>query len=1145
MLDFTYAPRFGGEEQCPSLDIAYDHIQMDSKINAVQLPPFIKKFQIPQEFITDIKNQPLDNCWIYAMTAMYETFALASGFVSSKADATATLSETYMTYAMFDTRPADVAYKNMNGKQVLVDPVSSEKKYSGLVSTDGAAFLMRGDAHTPESIDPCDPQTTAATGLTDRFRDITTQKPRNYYLMGLKFLESARAPYPDQRFIDDVKINLFTYGAIAAGFYYSANRVNTVATSTTSGTLATYCEYPFPPITPTNLGGNHAVCIIGWDDDFPATNFNASHQPKRNGAFLAKNSWGSSGGYDGYIWISYEDETLRNLCCITDLDQTFYSKPLRIETHANFAMRYVYTPVSQTQTTFRCVYQSIDEDEQVWAIGLMCITPCLADVSLTVGSKVTPLLSNVLLEYAGYIVKTLPTPVAIGSKNTVYEISVTYHSVNGLPVAVPLELHDTKAYANVSLPAGRSFIDGTDVTTLAKVDHQDYGNIILSVILEGTSLDAKSTENAYQAVAVPTASSGRIDGLPSEYGSIPIEWRLEPFNTPNYYPSYKLPISQYRVTNKGGAIVSQGLVNTGSVSIPSLYLTAIIGEPTGYLMRKMFQTSIDAPSSYLFTKSAVTDDNKITIGGTFHAENVTVLVSCNGQKQQVTTDSSGNWSINDFVLYDAANGWKDEYGNSNILVELYDNQLTPVLICSGTQTVALSSPIQVTKKSGGGWIITIIGASAVVGILAALFYAATHGSATCPITILLNAGRYRFSSANARNQGYTNIEGSGSDGGTSLELSDGAFDSIGSAENLNVLTKVKVDGHLSSDNGSIYGGLAKKVTTGGTLKNCTISGEIEGGGQSHVGGLFGEGKDVTVIGCTSTVQVTGAISFGGIANTISGNSSVKRCEISGKSSAFGDIGGVAANIKGGIISDCYVTAELSGNQAAGIAATMSNSAIVRHCYSSCKLTASATGQAYGIAPGINGNTASLESNVSVCSHISGSTVGRVSRFAGIKNVAYSGIHCDAGVSFVNDGATLKPWSEFGTAALYSDLGWDVGGTWAFINSLMYIRLKDSAATYNYPFFIIAQTQSGKFRVKVMSALTVTGSKNAQMPLVKWTGLMPQSGFKASEGDFWASPNTFALTVPFLPTQAGNFNLALAGDLDGDTFSLILPLEVYN
>lgn len=51
---------------------------------------------------------------------------------------------------------------------------------------------------------------------------------------------------------------------------------------------------------------NHGIVIIGWDDHYSKTNFTQS--PKKNGAFLVKNSWGSYelSKYD-YFYVSYED----------------------------------------------------------------------------------------------------------------------------------------------------------------------------------------------------------------------------------------------------------------------------------------------------------------------------------------------------------------------------------------------------------------------------------------------------------------------------------------------------------------------------------------------------------------------------------------------------------------------------------------------------------------------------------------------------------------------------------------------------------------------------------------------------------------------------------------------------------------------
>ena len=62
--------------------------------------------------------------------------------------------------------------------------------------------------------------------------------------------------------------------------------------------------------------GSHSVLLVGWDDNFPKENFRM--QPPANGAWLFKNSYGSTGtghsvGDRGYFWLSYYDESLHSI----------------------------------------------------------------------------------------------------------------------------------------------------------------------------------------------------------------------------------------------------------------------------------------------------------------------------------------------------------------------------------------------------------------------------------------------------------------------------------------------------------------------------------------------------------------------------------------------------------------------------------------------------------------------------------------------------------------------------------------------------------------------------------------------------------------------------------------------------------------
>lgn len=53
---------------------------------------------------------------------------------------------------------------------------------------------------------------------------------------------------------------------------------------------------------------NHEVLIIGWDDEYSASNFGTA--PEGDGAWLCKNSWGVSSGKEGCFYLSYYDETV-------------------------------------------------------------------------------------------------------------------------------------------------------------------------------------------------------------------------------------------------------------------------------------------------------------------------------------------------------------------------------------------------------------------------------------------------------------------------------------------------------------------------------------------------------------------------------------------------------------------------------------------------------------------------------------------------------------------------------------------------------------------------------------------------------------------------------------------------------------------
>ena len=53
---------------------------------------------------------------------------------------------------------------------------------------------------------------------------------------------------------------------------------------------------------------NHEVLIVGWDDEYSASNFKTA--PPGDGAWICRNSWGDSVGEGGFFYLSYYDETV-------------------------------------------------------------------------------------------------------------------------------------------------------------------------------------------------------------------------------------------------------------------------------------------------------------------------------------------------------------------------------------------------------------------------------------------------------------------------------------------------------------------------------------------------------------------------------------------------------------------------------------------------------------------------------------------------------------------------------------------------------------------------------------------------------------------------------------------------------------------
>ncbi len=98
--------------------------------------------------------------------------------------------------------------------------------------------------------------------------------------------------------IETIKEIVYQNGAVGSCMYYDYQM-----SSLYENTAKTNYNYNGYSATP-----NHAVTIVGWDDNYKKSNF--KNVPEADGAFIVKNSWGNyhNNGKSCYFYVSYYDK---------------------------------------------------------------------------------------------------------------------------------------------------------------------------------------------------------------------------------------------------------------------------------------------------------------------------------------------------------------------------------------------------------------------------------------------------------------------------------------------------------------------------------------------------------------------------------------------------------------------------------------------------------------------------------------------------------------------------------------------------------------------------------------------------------------------------------------------------------------------
>ncbi|PKM62040.1 MAG: surface layer protein B [Firmicutes bacterium HGW-Firmicutes-4] len=379
--------------------------------------------------VTDVRHQGTYNvCWAFASLASLES--------TLKPTATVDLSENNLRWNHgFDSGPEDPGNADM-----------------------AMAYLTRWSGPVSESSDPYG--SSKKIGLAPVYH---VQQAEN-------LPKSATA----------IKQALMDSGAVYTSIYASS-------TNSSSYYNADAAALYYNGSNPTD----HAVTIVGWDDNFDRSLFPLT--APGNGAWIIKNSWGPNWGDGGYFYLSYYDTHAGEAATVFN----------NAEATSNYGRIYQYDPLGNTGSRG---YTTADgsawganiftaaASENLTAIATYSMSAnTTAEISIYTDVAADNPSSGQLratqtanFAYGGYYTVALNTPVSL-TANQKFAVVIKYTTPNN-EYQIPTERAVANYSSSASANGGESFTRGTGSDIWYDSGYYDNESVCIKAFTGGQSV---------------------------------------------------------------------------------------------------------------------------------------------------------------------------------------------------------------------------------------------------------------------------------------------------------------------------------------------------------------------------------------------------------------------------------------------------------------------------------------------------------------------------------------------------------------------------------------------------------------------------------------------------------------------------------